>query len=141
MRLAAVTASVAGSGGARPGCAGGEPAGQARARDLRAGGGRGRCGAAAGGCLPVALVPHLQLSGLAALAVEWWVGAEAAQEDPAVLLACCDLLADWCRAHGVRHMLLAPALLAGSQADSAGFVAHAGGLWHRNLTPAPKTLG
>ena len=93
------------------------------------------------GCLPVALVPHLQLSGLAALAVEWWVGAEAAQEDPAVLLACCDLLADWCRAHGVRHMLLAPALLAGSQADSAGFVAHAGGLWHRNLTPAPKTLG
>ncbi|MGT2430584.1 hypothetical protein ACU4HD_21305 [Cupriavidus basilensis] len=65
-------------------------------------------------------------SGLAALAVEWWVGAEAAQEDPAVLLACCDLLADWCRAHGVRHMLLAPALLAGSQADSAGFVAHAG---------------
>lgn len=131
------------------------PVAAARARDalvenLLARPERGTCvlavaGAAAAprlvGCLPVALVPHLQLSGLAALAVEWWVGAEAAQVDPAVLLACCDLLADWCRAHGVRHMLLAPALLGRSEAASAGFVAHAGGLWHRNLTPAPKTLG
>jgi hypothetical protein len=92
------------------------------------------------GCLPVVLVPHLELSGLAALATEWWTAAAVAQEDAALLVACCDLLADWCRAHGVRHLLLAPALLGAPQA-AAGFVAHASGLWHRNLSPAPKILG
>ncbi|MDF3834487.1 hypothetical protein P3W85_16215 [Cupriavidus basilensis] len=106
---------------------------------------RGACvlaEAAAGlvGCLPVALVPHLGLAGLAALATEWWDDGTPSQ-DAAVLLACCDLLADWCRAHGVRHLLLAPGLLAASQAAAAGFLPQAGGLWHRNLSPAPKTLG
>ncbi|WP_420996946.1 hypothetical protein ACKI2N_019120 [Cupriavidus sp. 30B13] len=91
------------------------------------------------GCLPVALVPHLGLGGLAAFAAEWWARPAGAQAEP--LLACCSLLADWCQAHGVRHLLLSPALLTPPQAAAAGFVPHAGGLWHRNLSPAPKHLG
>ncbi|WP_237716969.1 hypothetical protein [Cupriavidus basilensis] len=93
------------------------------------------------GCLPVTLVPHLELAGLAALATEWWCGGVLAGQDAALLLDCCGLLADWCRAHGVRHLLLAPALLTAAQAAPAGFVPHGSGLWHLNLSPAAKMLG
>ncbi|WP_459569092.1 hypothetical protein [Cupriavidus sp. 8B] len=93
------------------------------------------------GCLPVTLMPHLELAGLAALATEWWAGDVPVDRGAAMLLDCCGLLADWCRAHGVRHLLLAPALLAAPQAAAAGFEPHASGLWHRNLSPATKMLG
>jgi len=107
----------------------------------------GEGGAALLGCLPATLVPHLGLGGLAAFAAEWWMppvagdDAQSAARDAALLLACCGLLADWCRAHGVRHLLLAPALLTAPQAAAAGFGPHAGGLWHRGLAPAHKHLG
>ncbi|WP_454723815.1 MULTISPECIES: hypothetical protein [Cupriavidus] len=100
----------------------------------------GEGGPALLGCLPATLVPHLGLGGLAAFAAEWWTLPGAGAQD-AALLACCGLLADWCRAHGVRHLLLAPALLAAPRAAAAGFVPHAGGLWHRSLAPAHKHLG
>ncbi|WP_236701942.1 hypothetical protein [Cupriavidus basilensis] len=93
------------------------------------------------GCLPVTLIPHLELAGLAALATEWWAGDVPAGRSAALLLDCCGLLADWCSAHGVRHLLLAPALLTAAQAAPAGFAPHASGLWHLNLSPAAKILG
>ncbi|MGO4327753.1 hypothetical protein AB4Z48_05490 [Cupriavidus sp. 2TAF22] len=97
------------------------------------------------GCLPVTLVPHLGLAGLAAFVAEWWARpvaetGTAAVANAALFQGCCDLLADWCRAHGVRHLLLSPALLTVRQAEAAGFVPCAG-LWHCNLAPAHKDLG
>ncbi|CAG9173922.1 hypothetical protein LMG23992_02577 [Cupriavidus laharis] len=91
-------------------------------------------------CLPVALLPSLALGGLVACATEWWADAAAV---PGVsdnrLEACLATLAEWCRAHGIRHILLAPGLA--DDTPPAGFARHANGLWHRNLAPAPKVLG
>ncbi|WER45928.1 hypothetical protein CupriaWKF_16915 [Cupriavidus sp. WKF15] len=89
-------------------------------------------------CLPVALVPSLELGGRVACAMEWW-SPNAAAAGPGGLDACLATLADWCRAHGIRHVLLAPGLA--SETPPAGFARHASGLWHRVLVPAPKTLG
>ena len=54
------------------------------------------------------------------------------------LRACLDTLADWCRAHGIRHVLLAPGLAGDAP---TGFSRHTSGFWHRVLAPAPKILG
>lgn len=93
-------------------------------------------------CLPVALVPSLELAGLAALATEWWVrpglNADTAR---ACLNASCDTLADWGRAHGIRHALLAPALPGAHGGAPPGFAPHASGMWLRSLVPAAKVLG
>ena len=88
-------------------------------------------------CLPVALVPSLEFGGLVACATEWWSSGTAARGS-GCLAACLATLADWCRAHGIRHVLLAPGLAGAAQ---AGFTLHTSGLWHRVLAPAPKTLG
>lgn len=94
------------------------------------------------GCLPFSLVPSLALGGLAALALEWWGGDEDAEGGTSAdgLAACCAVLADWCRAHGIRHLLLAPGLVH-AVAPPAGFALDAAGMWRRALTPAAKRLG
>ncbi len=89
-------------------------------------------------CLPVALMPSLEFGGLVACASEWWPS-DTATPDSGCLGACLATLADWCRAHGIRHILLAPGLA--GDAPPTGFARHASGLWHRALTPAPKALG
>jgi hypothetical protein len=89
-------------------------------------------------CLPVALVPSLEFGGLVACATEWWASG-AVSPGSGCFEACLVTLADWCRAHGIRHVLLAPGLA--GDAPPAGFARHASGLWHRVLAPAPKTLG
>ncbi|MFJ4290283.1 hypothetical protein ACIP1U_10905 [Cupriavidus sp. NPDC089707] len=93
-------------------------------------------------CLPVVLVPSLELAGLAALATEWWVrpGLDAGMAR-ACLDASCDTLADWGRAHGIRHALLTPALAGAHGGAPPGFAPHAGGMWLRSLVPAAKVLG
>lgn len=89
------------------------------------------------GCLSFNVVPCLAQGGLAALALEWWHdGADAA---PA-LAASCAMLADWCRAHGIRQLLLAPALV-DAAAPPQGFAVDASGLWCRMLVPSYKRLG
>ena len=88
-------------------------------------------------CLPVTLVPSLEFGGLVACAMEWW-SPDATAPGSAGLAACLATLADWCRAHGIRHVLLAPGLAGDAP---TGFARHTSGLWHRVLTPAPKTLG
>jgi hypothetical protein len=88
-------------------------------------------------CLPVALVPSLEFGGLVACATEWWPS-DAAVSGSGCLGACLATLADWCRAHGIRHILLAPGL---AQDAPTAFTRHHSGLWHRLLVPAPKTLG
>ena len=88
-------------------------------------------------CLPVALVPSLEFGGLVACATEWWPS-DAAASGSGCLAACLATLADWCRAHGIRHLLLAPGLAADVP---TGFARHHSGLWHRMVVPAPKTLG
>ncbi|MDK2659766.1 hypothetical protein [Cupriavidus consociatus] len=130
------------------------PVPAARARrlmldELLAQSGRGICLLAHGAtpddvlaCLPVALVPSLELAGLAALVTEWWVrpglGGGMVR---ACLDASCDTLADWGRAHGIRHALLAPALAGAHGGAPPGFAPHASGMWLRNLVPAAKVLG
>ena len=89
-------------------------------------------------CLPVALHPSLAFGGLTACATEWWIDPAAIGTQAGCLNACLATLADWCRAHGIRHILLAPVLAADKP---PGFVRDASGLWHRSLSPAPKTLG
>jgi hypothetical protein len=89
-------------------------------------------------CLPVALVPSLEFGGLVACATEWWP-ADAAAPGPGCFQACLATLADWCRAHGIRHVLLAPGLA--GETPPTGFSRHASGLLHRPLVPAAKTLG
>ncbi|NOV25687.1 hypothetical protein E5S69_19470 [Cupriavidus necator] len=130
------------------------PVPAARARqlmlgDLLAQSGRGICLLACApdqdrllACLPVALLPSLELAGLAACAIEWWVlpGLEAATRH-VCLEACCATLADWGRAHGIRHALLAPGLVAGHGGAPPGFRLHGNGMWHRSLVPAAKVLG
>lgn len=134
------------------------PVPAARARrlmldELLAQSGRGICLIAHGaapddvlGCLPVALVPSLDLAGLVACATEWWVRPGLPPEAGRTCLqACCDTLADWGRAHGIRHALLAPALVtalvSGKGGPPAGFSPHGSGMWHRSLVPAAKVLG
>ncbi|QUN28328.1 hypothetical protein KB879_30645 [Cupriavidus sp. KK10] len=93
-------------------------------------------------CLPVALLPSLELAGLAACGIEWWVrpGLDGGSRR-ACLEACCATLADWGRAHGIRHALLAPGLVAGHGGAPPGFRPHGNGMWHRSLVPAAKVLG
>ncbi|MDQ0142849.1 hypothetical protein [Cupriavidus necator] len=129
------------------------PAARARALmlgDLLGQSGRGICLLACGApdregllaCLPVALLPSLELAGLAACASEWWVrpGLDAATQR-ACLEACCAMLADWGRAHGIRHALLAPGLVTGHGGAPPGFRLQGNGMWHRSLAPAAKALG
>lgn len=130
------------------------PVPAARARrlmldELLAQSGRGICLIAHGAapddvlaCLPVALVPRLDCAGLAACATEWWVRPGLPPEASRICLqACCDTLADWGRAHGIRHALLAPGLVTGHAGPPVGFSPHGSGLWHRSLVPAAKVLG
>ncbi|AQV96064.1 hypothetical protein BJN34_19510 [Cupriavidus necator] len=129
------------------------PAARARRQmldDLLAQSGRGICLLACDAqaphgllaCLPVTLLPSLELAGLAACATEWWVraGLDAAASRTC-LAACCATLADWGRAHGIRHALLAPALVAGHGGAPPGFSLHGNGMWHLGLVPAAKVLG
>ncbi|WP_238587281.1 hypothetical protein [Cupriavidus sp. IDO] len=91
-------------------------------------------------CLPVTLAPSLSFGGLVAHASEWWMSAgQPAEAGRACLASCCDALADWGRAHGIRHVLLAPGLIAGT--PPPGFVLHGNGMWQLNLSPAAKKLG
>ena len=76
------------------------------------------------------LAPVLSLAGPADLAAS-----------AASLAACCDVLAEWCRAHGIRQVWLAPGLLADPTAAPRGFAPGADGLLHRSLVPTPKQLG
>ena len=131
------------------------PVPDARARQLMLGellsqSGRGICLLASdapdGGtllaCLPVALLSSLELAGLAGCAIEWWVRPELdAATRRACLEACCATLADWGRAHGIRHALLAPGLVAGHGGAPPGFRLHGNGMWHGSLLPAAKVLG
>ena len=88
--------------------------------------------------MPVTLVHSLALGGRVALVAEWWPPSDAAA---GWLEACCRLLADWCRAHGIRHIRLAPGLVADDAGAPQGFQRDADGLWLRSLVPAPKRLG
>ncbi|ULX55526.1 hypothetical protein A9P79_27345 [Cupriavidus taiwanensis] len=131
------------------------PVPDARARQLMLGellaqSGRGICLLASdaqdgGGllaCLPVVLLPSLELAGLAACASEWWVRPELdAATRRACLEACCATLAEWGRAHGIRHALMAPGLVAGHGGAPPGFGLHGNGMWHGSLVPAAKVLG
>ncbi|SPA27912.1 conserved hypothetical protein [Cupriavidus taiwanensis] len=131
------------------------PVPAARARELMlaellAQSGRGICLLASGApdgdaplaCLPVALLPSLELAGLAACASEWWVRPELdGATRRACLEACCATLAEWGRAHGIRHALLSPGLVAGHGGAPPGFCLHVNGMWHRSLVPAAKVLG
>lgn len=86
------------------------------------------------------LIHHLTLAGRVAMVADWWCdmpGSEAARES---FDACIGLLADWCRAHGIRHLLAAPTLLPEAEAPQ-GFVRDASGLWRRDCMPAAKLLG
>lgn len=92
------------------------------------------------GLLPVTLIHSLSTGGRVALAAEWWGPADLAAS-AASLAACCDVLAEWCRAHGIRQVWLAPGLLADPTAAPRGFAPGADGLLHRSLVPTPKQLG
>lgn len=91
-------------------------------------------------CVPVTLAPSLSLYGQACCITEWWSDRDGRddREDEPALDACLDLLADWCRAHGVRHILLAPGL---RSSPPDGFAPHPGGMWHASTAPAAKVLG
>ncbi len=98
------------------------------------------------GCVPVQLAPRLDLGGLAALAAEAWC-LPGTHESGAILASCRDWLADWCRAHGVRHLLWAPGLPGAGEPDGSpdsgpdsGLSPLPCGLWHRDLAPAAKQL-
>ncbi|MFS8933614.1 hypothetical protein [Cupriavidus taiwanensis] len=131
------------------------PVPAARARQLMLGellaqSGRGICllacdapdGCGLLACLPAALLPSLELAGFAACASEWWVRPELdGATRRACLDACCATLADWGRAHGIRHALLAPGLVAGHGGAPPGFCLHVNGMWHRSLVPTAKVLG
>jgi hypothetical protein len=88
------------------------------------------------------LLPSLEFAGLAACASEWWErqGLEVATRR-AGFDACCATLAEWGRAHGIRHALLAPGLVAGHGGAPPGFSLHGNGMWHCPLVPAAKALG
>lgn len=57
------------------------------------------------------------------------------------LQECCAVLADWCRAHGIRHIALAQGLVDPGQRAPDGFQRDGSGLWVRSLVPTPKFLG
>ncbi|WP_233472369.1 hypothetical protein [Cupriavidus respiraculi] len=86
-------------------------------------------------CLPALLSPHLGLHGLVAQASEWWEDGTPASG--AYFDACLAALAEWCAAHGVRHLLLAPGL----PVAPARRRRHASGLWHIGVEPGAKLLG
>lgn len=88
--------------------------------------------------LPVTLIHSLSLGGRVAMAAEWWPPADNA---PGWLDALCQTLADWCRAHGIRHIRLAPGLVTDASRVPQGFQRDAEGLWLRSLVPTPKRLG
>lgn len=91
--------------------------------------------------LPVTLVHSLFNGGRIAMAAEWWPP-DAADAPVGVWLAeCCAMLADWCRAHGIRHLCLTPAIVGESAPPAGFFQCTADGLWHHSLAPAPKQLG
>ncbi|WP_244258931.1 hypothetical protein, partial [Cupriavidus gilardii] len=90
------------------------------------------------GCVPVQLMARLDLGGLAAMVGEAWC-LPGTHESGAILASCRDWLADWCRAHGVRHLLWAPGLPGAGEPDS-GLSRLPCGLWHRDLAPAAKQL-
>lgn len=88
--------------------------------------------------IPVTLVHSLSLGGRVAMAAEWW---PPAADATGWLDAASQLLADWCRAHGIRHIRLAPGLVADASGPPEGFARDADGLWLRSLIPTPKRLG
>jgi hypothetical protein len=88
-------------------------------------------------CLPALLAPHLGLHGLVAQVGEWWAEARELHESGACFQACVAALAEWCAAHGIRHVLLAPEL----PVMGDGLSRHASGLWHVEIAPSPKSLG
>lgn len=91
--------------------------------------------------LPVALIHSLSTGGHVALAAEWWPPAASVAGAPDVWLNdCCTVLADWCRAHGIRHIALAPGLVDSASRAPTGFQRDASGLWLRSLVPTPKWL-
>lgn len=92
------------------------------------------------GLLPVTFIHSLSTGGRVALAAEWWGPADLAASATS-LAACGDLLADWCRAHGIRQVWLVPGLLADPTVAPRGFAPGADGLLHRSLVPTPKQLG
>jgi hypothetical protein len=96
--------------------------------------------------LPVTLIHSLSTGGRVAIVTEWWPpqvhdGADSAGSADQWLGECCAVLADWCRAHGIRHIFLAPGLVADPAHVPEGFVRGAEGLWRRNLVPVAKQLG
>jgi len=88
--------------------------------------------------MPVTLVHSLALGGRVAMAAEWW---PPTTDAAGWLDATCQTLADWCRAHGIRHIRLAPGLVADGERAPQGFRRDADGLWLRSLIPTPKRLG
>ncbi|EKZ95538.1 hypothetical protein Cmtc_29720 [Cupriavidus sp. TKC] len=89
--------------------------------------------------LPIVLVHSLSTGGRVAMATEWWPPESGDADD--WLAECCIVLAEWCRAHGIRHAMLAPGLIADAARAPAGFVRGAEGLWRGNLVPTAKHLG
>lgn len=92
------------------------------------------------GLLTVHLTPRLDLAGLAAFAAEWWC-LRPGLESGAMLAFCADWLVDWCRAHGVRHLVLSPDVAAQASSWAARMRPVAGCLPHLDLKPAAKQLG
>lgn len=90
--------------------------------------------------LPATLVHDLAHAGRVAMVADWWCDAGAGDVAREGFAACLALLADWCRAHGIRHILAAPALLSEAEAPQ-GFVRDASGLWRRDCMPTAKRLG
>ncbi|RZT29555.1 hypothetical protein [Cupriavidus agavae] len=84
--------------------------------------------------LPVPLIHSLGTGGRLALVSEWW-GPQAR------LAPCLDELADWCRAHGIRAIAVAPGLAGEGGAPAPGYERDGSGLWLRSLVPTAKRLG
>ncbi|WP_237718239.1 hypothetical protein [Cupriavidus sp. BIS7] len=105
--------------------------------------------------LPVTLIHSLSTGGRVAMVTEWWPPQTPERADSANnadsagsagsadqwLGECCAVLSDWCRAHGIRHIFLAPDLVADPAQVPEGFARGAEGLWRRNLVPVAKQLG
>ena len=90
------------------------------------------------GVAPMTLVPHLALGGL----VAWLpVGVMAFSGGATVRDAALCAVNEYVRAHGILHVLLPPAALAVSEAESLGFALDRSGCWRRSARPSPKSLG
>ncbi|WP_423195348.1 MULTISPECIES: hypothetical protein [unclassified Cupriavidus] len=100
--------------------------------------------------MPATLVHDLSHAGRVAMVADWWCAESAALPAASVApdrspappgwFACCaNLLADWCRAHGIRHLLIAPALIPDAARTDA-YQRDPSGLWRRDCMPAPKAL-